>query len=109
MLKNLLRDVEIVSVLDQVEGRFATTGVATDIDERFEIGDLVGVTVLSLEVDGLEELFEGLLETVGRPGLAVLDATGPVTKESGAKWLIYAVEWSWSRWGTLTPLQAFQH
>jgi hypothetical protein len=83
MLKNLLRDVEIVGVLDQVKGRLATAGVATDVDKRFEIGDLVRVTVLSLEVDGLEELFESFLETVGRTGLAVLEATSPVTVRRG--------------------------
>jgi len=84
VLENLLRDVEIIGVLDQVEGGLAAAGVTTDVDERFQIGDLVCVTVLSLEVDRLEELFEGLLETVCRAGLAVLEATGPITvREEG--------------------------
>ena len=78
MLEDLLRDVEIVGVLNQVEGRLATAGVTTDVNERFEIGDLVRVTVLGLEVDRLEELLKGFLETVFWARLAVLDATSPV-------------------------------
>lgn len=107
VFENLLRDVDIISVLDQIEGRLATAGVTTDVDERFEIGDLVRVTVLSLEVDGLEELFERFLKTVGGAGLAVLDATSPVTTGNDAKSLINVVEELRSRRGRLTPLQAF--
>ena len=79
MFKDLLGDVEIVGVFNQVEGGLATAGVATDVDERLEIGDLVRVTVLSLKVNGFEELFKSFLETVGRPWFAVLQATSPVT------------------------------
>jgi len=78
VFEDLLRDVEIIGVFNQVEGRLATAGVTTDVDERFEIGDLVRITVLGLEVDRLEKLFKGFLETMGRARLAVLDATGPV-------------------------------
>jgi len=78
VFEDLLRDVKIVGVFNQVEGRLATAGVTTDVDERFEIGDLVRITVLGLEVDGLEKLFKCFLETMGRARLAVLDATCPV-------------------------------
>ena len=104
VFKNLLRDVEIVGVLDQVEGRLATAGVATDVDERFEIGDLVGVTVLSLEVDRFEELLKGFLETVGRAGLAVFNATSPVAvrrKVQNRQYMAWKKR-GW-RWDGLTP------
>jgi len=85
VFENLLRDIEIIGVFNQVEGRLATAGVTTDVDERFKIGDLVRITVLGLEIDRLEKLFEGFFETVGRAGLAVLDATCPVAVEEARK------------------------
>ena len=78
VFEDLLRDVEIIGEFNQVEGRLATAGVATDVDEGFEIGDLVRIAILGLEVDRLEKLFEGFLEAVRRARLAGLDATSPV-------------------------------
>lgn len=83
MLNNVLREVEVVGIFDHVEGRLASTGVTTKVDERFEIGDLVRVTVLSLAVDSLEKQSDRFLEAVGRCGLEIFDATRPVAVVRG--------------------------
>lgn len=67
------------SLLDKCPARFAAGRIPPDVDVGFKVGDNALVASTSLNVDGLEEELEGLLEASLRARRAVWDAASPET------------------------------